>query len=174
MPLKLAGTRIEPPPSVPMCKAPMPSAQAAAAPPLEPPGVFARSHGLRVMPVSGLSVTAFQPNSGVVVLPISTAPCSRSRAVAGASWSQAWSRATARLPRSVGHPSVSTRSLIVAGTPSTRPAGAPRRQRSSEARALSSARSGSTTQNALTAPSKRSMRSSTARVASTGESVLRR
>ena len=43
------------------------------------------SHGLRVTPVSGLSVTPFQPNSGVVVLPTSTAPCSRSRATAGAS-----------------------------------------------------------------------------------------
>ena len=89
MPVKPAGMRIEPPPSVPTCRAPMPSAQATAAPPLEPPGVLAMSHGLRVMPVSALSVTAFQPNSGVVVLPISTAPCSRSRAVAGASSSQA-------------------------------------------------------------------------------------
>ena len=33
----------------------------------------------RVMPCSGLSVSPLWPNSGVVVLPISTAPCSRSR-----------------------------------------------------------------------------------------------
>ena len=63
----------------------MPAATAAAPPPEEPPGVFAGFQGLRVMPVSGLSVTPFQPNSGVVVLPSSTAPCSRSRATAGAS-----------------------------------------------------------------------------------------
>ena len=37
----------------------------------------------------GLSVTPFQPYPQVVVLPSSTAPCSRSRAVAGASTSQA-------------------------------------------------------------------------------------
>jgi hypothetical protein len=58
----------------------MPNAAATAAPPLLPPGVSAGFHGLRVMPVSGLSVTPFQPNSGVVVLPRKTAPCSRRRA----------------------------------------------------------------------------------------------
>ncbi len=77
--------RMDPPPSVPTCSAPSPSAQAAAAPPLLPPGVLPVFQGLRVMPVSGLSVTPFQPNSGVVVLPSSTAPCSRRRAVEGAS-----------------------------------------------------------------------------------------
>ena len=66
----------------------MPVATAAAAPPLEPPGVVAGFQGLRVMPVSGESVTPFQPNSGVVVRPSSTAPCSRSRATAGLSSSQ--------------------------------------------------------------------------------------
>jgi hypothetical protein len=45
----------------------MPEATAAALPPEEPPGVFFEFQGLRVMPVSGLSVTPFQPNSGVVV-----------------------------------------------------------------------------------------------------------
>ena len=55
----------------------MPAASAAAEPPLEPPGVVAVFHGLRVIPDSGLSVTPFQPNSGVVVLPRMIAPCSR-------------------------------------------------------------------------------------------------
>src|SRR5260370_17104980 len=85
MPQKLAGIRIDPAPSVPTASGPRPDATAAAAPPLDPPAVRLGSHGLRVTPVSGLSVTAFQPNSGVVVLPSSTAPCSRSRATAGAS-----------------------------------------------------------------------------------------
>ena len=50
----------------------MPASPAAAPPPLDPPGVRSRFHGLRVMPVSGESVTPFQPNSGVVVLPRNT------------------------------------------------------------------------------------------------------
>src|SRR6187200_2479659 len=70
-PVNEHGMRIEPPPSVPTASGPMPDATAAAAPPEDPPGVFAGFHGLRVMPVSGLSVTPFQPNSGVVVLPSS-------------------------------------------------------------------------------------------------------
>ena len=85
MPQKPAGMRIEPPPSVPTCRAPMPSAAATPAPPLDPPDVRDRFQGLRARWPSGLSVTPFQPNSGVVVLPSRTAPASRSRAVAGAS-----------------------------------------------------------------------------------------
>src|SRR3954471_24742936 len=61
--------RMEPPPSVPSASGTMPDARAAELPPLDPPGVRAGSHGLRVTPVSGLSVTPFQPNSGVVILP---------------------------------------------------------------------------------------------------------
>ena len=45
-----AGRRIEPPPSVPSASGPSPAATAATAPPEEPPGVSARSHGLRVTP----------------------------------------------------------------------------------------------------------------------------
>ena len=41
--------------------------------------------GLVVTPERGLSVTAFQPNSGVVVRPRMTAPAARRRATAGAS-----------------------------------------------------------------------------------------
>ena len=65
-----------------------PAATAAAVPPDDPPLVFVVSHGLRVMPVIGEFVSPLHPNSGVVVLPTSTAPASRSRAVAGASTSQ--------------------------------------------------------------------------------------
>src|SRR5690242_828997 len=67
-PLKAAGMRIDPPPSVPMWKTPMPSAAAAAAPPLEPPAVRDGAHGLPVAPNNGLSVVPFQPNSGELVL----------------------------------------------------------------------------------------------------------
>ena len=89
MPEKLAGMRIEPPPSVPSPIGQKRAAMAADVPPDDPPGVLSLFHGLRVMPVSGLSVEPFQPNSGVVVLPIRTAPASRRRATVGASLSQA-------------------------------------------------------------------------------------
>src|SRR5687768_18194080 len=120
-PVNEQGMRIEPPPSVPTASGPMPDATAAAAPPEEPPGVFALFQGLRVMPVRGLSVTPFQPNSGVVVLPTITAPCSRSRAVAGASSFHGPLGSMVFEPRSVGQPFVRIRSLIDTGTPSIRP-----------------------------------------------------
>ena len=50
MPLKCAGTRIEPPPSLPIPPAEQHAAIAAASPPLEPPGVRSGSHGLFVLP----------------------------------------------------------------------------------------------------------------------------
>src|SRR5688572_21745445 len=128
-PVNEQGMRIEPPPSVPTASGPMPAATAAAAPPEEPPGVFAGFHGLRVMPVE--LVSPLQPNSGVAVLPSSTAPASRRRAVDGASMSQGWFGSTVRLPRRVGQPFVSTRSLIDAGTPSMADSGRPDRQRDS-------------------------------------------
>ena len=57
-PVNAAGMRIEPAPSVPMCRWPRLSSAAAAAPPDEPPGVRSSFHGLRVMPVSGECVRA--------------------------------------------------------------------------------------------------------------------
>lgn len=62
------GNRMDPPPSVPIAAGPMPSETAAAAPPLLPPGVRSISQGLRVTPVSGLSVTILWAKSGRVVL----------------------------------------------------------------------------------------------------------
>src|ERR1700730_16522914 len=84
MPQKADGTRTEPAPSEPWWSGPRPAAAAAPAPALEPPEVIAVFHGLRVMPVSGLSPRAFQPNSGVVVLRVRLAPASRSRGTQGA------------------------------------------------------------------------------------------
>ena len=84
-PVSAPGMRTEPPPSVPSAIGVMPAATDAAAPALEPPGVFARFHGLRVMPVSGLSPTPLQPNSLVVVLPITIAPARLTRSTDGAS-----------------------------------------------------------------------------------------
>ena len=124
IPQNAAGIRIEPPPSVPTDNGPSPAARAAALPPLEPPDVRSVDHGLRVMPVRGLSVTPFQPNSGVVTFPSGTAPAARSRATAGASTShRCVSGRSVSEPRSVGQPSVSRRSLIDTGTPSSGPSG---------------------------------------------------
>src|SRR5262249_58270616 len=78
-PQQEAGIRIEPPPSLPWASGASPAATAAAAPPLQPPGVRDASHGLRQSPFSSDSVTAIVPNSGVFVLPITTNPASRIR-----------------------------------------------------------------------------------------------
>ena len=51
-----AGVRIDPPPSLAVQNGTMPADTAALEPPLEPPGVRAGSHGLRVTPRSGLAV----------------------------------------------------------------------------------------------------------------------
>src|ERR1700760_2831862 len=85
VPVKAAGMRIEPPPSVPSANGVIPAATEAAQPALEPPGVSERSSGLRVTPVSGESPTGLQPNSLVVVLPIRIAPAARARSTDGAS-----------------------------------------------------------------------------------------
>ena len=125
------------------------------------------------MPVSGLSVTPFQPNSGVVVLPSSTAPCSRSRAVAGASSFHGPFGSMVFEPRSVGQPFVRTMSLMETGTPSSRPLGWPLIQRASEAFASSKARS-ETRLKALKTGFSFSMRFSTAAVTSTGDKAFLR
>src|SRR4051794_11220431 len=111
-PLKPHGMRIEPAPSLPSASGTRPAASAAALPPLEPPGVMAGSHGLRVMPYSGLSVTPFQPNSGDVVWPTSTAPLRRSAATAEPSSSHGPAGSIAREPRRSGQPRVGNASLI--------------------------------------------------------------
>ena len=173
LPQNAAGTRIDPAPSVPMPSGPSPAATAAAVPPDDPPGVLAVSHGLRVSPVRGELVSALQPNSGVAVLPISTAPASRRRAVAGASTSHGCSGSTVRLPRRVGQPRVRTRSLIEVGTPSSGPIGSPRCHRASLPVADTIASSAATRQNALSTGFSSSIASSTAAVASTGDASRR-
>src|SRR5450755_3135933 len=127
--------RTEPAPSVPVCSVPMPRAAAAPAPPDEPPVVRDLFQGLRVMPVSGLSVEPFQPNSGVVVLPISTAPASRNLATEGASSVHGPLGSTVREPRRVGQSLVSNKSLTATGTPSSGDNGSPALQRASDSSA---------------------------------------
>src|SRR5437763_3888427 len=149
-PEKAAGMRIEPPASVPTASGQIPAARATALPPLLPPGVRSRFHGLRVTPESGESVVGFQPNSGVVVLPKKIAPAARRRATAGESSLQFWLGSIVREPTRRGQPRVNRVSLTATGTPSSRPFGSPFCHRASDARASAVSLSGSYRTKALT------------------------
>src|SRR3954447_5455923 len=130
--------RTDPPASVPICSGPNPAAPADPARDEDPPGVCAGFQGLRVMPCSGQSPGDFQPYSVVVVLPITTAPAAFRLITIGAS-SGTGLGDVVRLPRRVGKPARSTRSLTVTGTPSNGPIGRPERQRDSLSPAARSA-----------------------------------
>src|SRR5690606_16502045 len=84
-PVTADGMRIEPPPSEPVASGTSPPATAAADPPDDPPGDRSVSHGFRVGPNVGFSVSAFHPSSGVLVLPTTTQPAARRRATSGES-----------------------------------------------------------------------------------------
>jgi acyl carrier protein len=96
------------------------AATAAAPPPLEPPGVRERSHGLRQTPFNAESVIGVSPSSGVFVFPITTNPAARSRATTAASKSGTQS-ANAREESVVRIPAVGFRSLTGIGTPENGP-----------------------------------------------------
>src|SRR5215469_9517207 len=85
MPQKCAGTRIDPPPSLPTPPATHLEAMAAASPPLDPPAERDRSNGFAVRPCSALSVSYDISNSGVLVVPITIAPARFRRSTNGAS-----------------------------------------------------------------------------------------
>src|ERR1700679_753487 len=82
-PQKEAGMRMEPPASVPVAIGTAPDATVAPDPALDPPELRARFHGLRVIPVRGDIPVPFQPNSGVVVFPMTTAPACTNRSTMG-------------------------------------------------------------------------------------------
>ena len=130
------GIRIEPPPSVPSASGTIPAASAAELPPLEPPGVLRR--------VPRVAGDAGQRAVGDAL----PAELGRGRLAGehGAGAAQRgddrrvvvpWARpGRSRVePRSVGQPLVTSRSLTATGTPSSGPAGSPRAQRASDARA---------------------------------------
>ena len=97
MPVKCAGTRTEPPLSLPSPAAEIPAAMAADSPPLDPPGDRSRSHGFRVRPCSRFAVSYAIRNSGQFVVPRINAPAARSRATTTAS-SRGISPLCSRLP----------------------------------------------------------------------------
>src|SRR2546428_10577900 len=114
----------------------MPAATAAAEPLDEPPGEYAGSGGLRVLP------EAPHANSVVTVLPMMTAPAARSCVTTAASRDgvrPAWIGE----PFSVGMSAVSMMSLTAIGTPWSGPIGCPDSRHWSAARAWPSAWSGS-------------------------------
>src|SRR3954454_11871507 len=59
MPQNAAGMRIEPAPSLPCASGPRPAATPGTAPPLDPPGVFVRSQGLKEGPKTRLPESPF-------------------------------------------------------------------------------------------------------------------
>ncbi len=170
-PQHAAGMRIEPAPSAPSAAGTSPAATAAAEPPLEPPGVRSRSHGLRVTPQVADSVNGHRPSSGIVVLPTTTMPASRSRRTTSAS--EGARRVIAPVPRLVTWPSRSISSLTASGTPSSGPS-SPARRRASASSASRSARSAETAPNAFSSPSYASIRPSTRSVSSRDDSTPRR
>src|SRR6201999_840764 len=95
-------------------------AAAAPAPADDAPAFIPYFQGLCVMPVRGLSDTPFQPNSDVVVLPMTIAPADFRRGTIGVS-SAGWKPFDVRLPLCVGMSLVQHRSLIVTGTPCSGP-----------------------------------------------------
>ena len=128
----------------------MPAATAAAEPLEEPPGVHARSWGLRVLP------GAREASSVVTVLPAMIAPLRRSIATTAASPS-ARRPACSTVPFSVGRSLVSMMSLMPTGTPWSGPRLRPLRRSSSARRAWSSACSRSMNVQAPTSRSRASI-----------------
>ena len=116
-----AGTRKEPPPSLPWANGTTRAATKAAAPPLEPPALWPIFQGLRVAPKRFDSVEYEVPNSGEVLVPTITHPARRIRLTCSASKS-------ARAPPNACEPWViaapltgENRSLIKVGTPANTP-----------------------------------------------------
>src|SRR5262249_29141702 len=84
-PQKAAGSRTDPPVSVPSAAWHSRAAPATPEPPEDPPGPRAGSHGFRVTPSAEFSVDEPIANSSQLSFPTMTAPAARSRAVTVAS-----------------------------------------------------------------------------------------
>src|SRR6266849_420469 len=109
----------------------------------------------------------------MVVFEKITAPASRRRAAGGASTADGTSVAVAA-PSGTGTPLVAILSLMVTGTPSSRPVGSPLCQRSVDAFAVARAPSGSNAYSALMCGSHTAICASTSSSTSDGENCLAR
>jgi hypothetical protein len=146
----------------------MPAASAAPDPPLEPPGMWSRFHGLRVV-----GVMTPNANSCVCVFPTMTAPASRSRSTTAPSLVGTLPAIVRELDV-VSTPAVSTRSFTPTETPCSGPRYRPAAISSAAVAAAARARSAVTVTYAPTRPSTASIRSSTESTSSTGDSCLLR
>src|SRR5881628_428313 len=156
--------RIDPPRSVPRPIGASAAATAAPVPPLDPPAVVLKFHGFRVVPKILLVVLTSWANSGVLLLPTTTAPAFRNRSTETASSSG--TRCSWIVdPNVVRSPAVWMTSLTTNGTPSSGRGRSPALKRRSHSAASSSAR-GLTVQTALTAGLSCAIRSRNARVTS--------
>src|SRR5262249_17379271 len=142
----------------------------AAAPPLDPPQVRDKSHGLAVRPNSGASVKHLWPNSGVVVLPMRIAPAAFSRATDGESTSGTLS-ANATDPNVVLTPAVLTKSSTATGTPCSAGSGSPSITAASASHAAVRASSAQTVINVLSVGCDASIRASASSTSSTGDTA---
>ena len=120
-PQKAAGTRIDPPMSLPSSAPVRPAATAAAPPPVLPPAVSAGFQGFVVRPNSLLTDCQSALATGTLVLPRITAPAARSRRTLGAS-SAAMASAGSIIPPVDGRPATWMPSLTVIGSPVRLPA----------------------------------------------------
>ena len=115
------------------------------------------------MPVSGLWQTPIQPCSGKRGLAEDDGALLRAAARSPAHRPAPALRSLVREPRRVGRPLAQILSLIVAGTPSTAPSGAPRRQRASDCAAAASDRLGVERHEGVEAPRRLDAREHVAR-----------
>ena len=112
-PQHAAGARMEPKPSVACAIGSMRAPTAAAAPPLEPPEMRARSHGFRVGPCSTGSHVSESPSSHVLVRPKMTSPARLRRRTCSLSAVGGGVSAKKREPRVMGTPAIdAVRSFI--------------------------------------------------------------
>jgi hypothetical protein len=118
IPQNEAGSLFEPPISDPVASIAVPAASAAAEPPLDPPGAYARCHGLRVTPHSLVQVTGAQQNSGVVVCACTMPPASMIRCTNGAVC-EGTSPRNGGDPRVLGLPAIDASSFTATGSPSS-------------------------------------------------------
>jgi hypothetical protein len=93
---------------------------AAASPPLDPPAVHSRFHGLRVLPYSRFSVSYAIRNSGQLVVPSKTAPAASSRSTTTA-FSAGTKPRFSVLPISQRYPAAEIDDFTVTGRPESGP-----------------------------------------------------
>ena len=157
--------RIEPAPSDAVEAGTSAAATAVAGPPLEPPDVRCRSHGLRVIPPCAVSVNGQAASSGVRVMPMTIAPAARSAATKAASSGSG--SPCAFVPSTLHSPATGVSSLTAIGTPRRGWWAAPPRCPAAPS-ASASARSANTVRKALSCGSSAAIRSSAVSTSSRG------